>query len=78
MPAIHCTHIKTVPSLLVKDSSGGSSGGSCGLGALGPAILWGPLQHFSTGGLRAPEAPQLGPGQSPVGKAFGNNILKIG
>ena len=33
-----------------------SSGGSWGLGDLGPAILWGPLQRFSSGGAGSPPA----------------------
>ena len=56
------------------------SGGSWGLGALGPAILWGPLQRVSAGGLGAPEAPPPSGvrGRAPEAKHFGNNILKIG
>ena len=55
-----------------------ASGGSWGLGALGPAILWGPLQRVSTGGMGAPEAPppQRGPWQSPGGKAFWQHYIE--
>ena len=54
-----------------------SSGGSWGLGALGPAIRWGPLQRFSTGGLGRRKSPSGFWGRVPEAKHFGNNILKI-
>ena len=53
------------------------SGGSWGLGALGPAILWGPLQRVSSGGAGSPP-PSGVRGRAPEAKHFGNNILKIG
>ena len=54
------------------------SGGSWGLGALGPAIRWGPLQRFSSGGLGRRKSPSGVWGRAPEAKDFGNNILKIG
>ena len=58
------------------------SGGSWGLGALGPAILWGPMQEcdptFPSWGLGRRKPPSGVRGRAPEAKHFGNNILKIG
>ena len=58
-----------------------NSGGSRGFGALGPAILRGPMQGcdptFPSWGSGALQAPLRGPGRAPKPNASGNNILKI-
>ena len=55
-----------------------SSGGSWGLGALGPAIIvWGPLQRCNTLTQRFPAGvvAQRGPGRAPEAKHFGSDII---